>query len=186
VTILLRRIAEAKSWRALERTPITDGHVPNWVLREFLPTPRDQNIISVYEVAENDKQALDRLASALLVSWNADHFLFVGARRSDLESSGIIVSDDTGGTFDQQVNAWHRGLKIENVEQAQTVSRHFLTGKMAFRYSRKESLEAASHHASSGNIDLMRAWKKSETRMVVIQLIDANAATVVPHQRVQQ
>lgn len=184
MTLLLRSISDTKAWKnAFERdAEAARETVPIWAYREFTPAERDQGGLSVYEIAEGDRQQATRVASAYatLVP-TVGPLLLIGVQRSDIEEAGLGITATDGETFDGVVNSWHREIEVLTLDHLQTLARLFVYGSI-FRLERDTVYSKTKELSRAGEIELTRAFgfRESHSRTVATKLIEDKAAQVSP------
>lgn len=190
MTLLLRRISSRKVWNdTFVRKSAGSATLPLWAHAEFVPTHRDQDGLSVFELHEEDRTALLKLGSAFsMINAEEGPHLFVGVAPTNLSSAGLNVRSTTGHTFDDEVNGWHREIQVTSMQDVAAVTRLFVAGE-AHVVERQKAFKQMKLQAEAGRIRLVEAFGRREataSRRATTQLIEEGAAIVVPPRPTQE
>lgn len=185
MTVLLRRITETKAWKnAFERAAAdSDSSVPAWCYAEFVPSPRDEGGLSVYEFYGDPKEFQRISAAYALMDRVSGELMWVGASRADIEGAGLTINEIKGETFDDGVNQLHREILVKDWNDIGRLTSIFTEGSV-HRLSQAQIGEAIKSSVTGGNIHLDKAFKRSGSpgRDRLIELLENKTIRMVPNQ----
>jgi hypothetical protein len=160
MTLLLRalRVDSMDRWLKLGQAGPTASEgaevagPPIWVIREFLPTDRDGEGLSVFEV--NDKSEALTVAAAFAFEsekFEKRRYVFATVEKDKLKESGLDVVCTSGNFCHKLAESRHREIQIPNVRAAETIARLFMQGEIIQFEGRKLAIEARKF-AQSDNL----------------------------------
>jgi hypothetical protein len=152
MTWLLRKIDELDPWLKLAETDdlaAVAANPPLWAIRLFIPSPRDEGSLSLYEV--DDENGAKRVAAA----WGftigdidkvaTNKVSFIAASRASIEAAGFII-ENSPGELNHATDDQHRGISPADLEQAKALAGLFIEGEL-FPFEGKTVQIAATEEA---------------------------------------
>jgi len=176
VTLLVRRIIATKPWKnAFERESFDAGEpIPLWCFGEFLPSFEDAGALSIFEI--DGPESMPRLNAAFALQEKIrGELMWVETTREVAESAGFVISSVAATTFDAEVNTWHREVTLSDLDTVKKLTEIFAAG-MVSRFNEKQLNEAVKNSIKSGHVDLVRAFKRSDSsgREHLVRLVETH------------
>ena len=134
MSLLLRRIEDVRAWTSFPRPAeggVAEGDIPLWALREFMPTHRDRNGLSVFEV--DDEQGAEVIAGAFAFGSEAlegGRTLFAYISDEELRTLGIACVNTPGNLSHLWADDRHREIRVERINELIALATHFFNGEI--------------------------------------------------------
>ena len=131
---LIRRVQASDLWAKLASSSIDAAiaNPPLWAVRDFIPSERDGDGLSVFEVADDDDKQVEIIAAAWRMSFEekleSKNVLFASVRIDIILEQGLTINKTMGNLKHKVADDLHRELVIPTVEAAKLVASLFLSG----------------------------------------------------------
>ena len=185
MTWLLRKIDDLDPWfRLAESTDIEAlvNEPPLWAVRLFIPSPKDQGSLSLYEVADEAE------AKVVAGAWGftlgdidkaATKVSFVAAPRQQIEDAGFVVTATPGG-LNHVCDRQHRGICPQTVLQASKLAGLVIAGEL-FTFEGKIVQKVAMVEAQETRFDFAPIAKRGSQVTAarnILKLVGSSDLTV--------
>lgn len=134
MTLLVRGIAAFADFKAANDqdllTPSASDPIPIVALREFVPSQGHGELLSVFEVDDEDDCL--KVAAAFATSTTGlrkDSRYYLAARKSDVQALGLEFVSSAGKLDFPNVDAKHLDIRVKNHDDAARLARVFLAGE---------------------------------------------------------
>lgn len=129
----------------------SDTKLPHWALSSFAPGEKEGGQISVYEL-DADVEIADIAAALAFQKNSVARCFFVGASRSSIEASGLLIKETKGLTQHPAVNERHRDIAVPDRTALTALASIFLKGD-PLNVEKKEVEVRLAAHARLDAID---------------------------------
>ena len=149
-------------WSEMEAAGTATADPPLWAIREFTPTERDKAGLSVYEVDNDEDEALIIAGAFAFYRENLEsgQIVFMAVDKQSLLDDGIVIDVTPGRLNHPFADTRHREIKISDLPTLVKVSRHFLDGSM-HPFEGKEAGKAARTSAQANHLSYLSLSKRS-------------------------
>jgi hypothetical protein len=183
MSLLVRRLSTPRNPTKGAQLPWPDGEpVPLWALREFIPSPRDKDSLSLYEIQSEEE--IEEIAGAFhFTGMGAEaQTFFLGAETGSLAAAGFEIKSTRGTLHHSEVDGKHREVRIETFRCSANLTRLFLTG--LFYTIQKAQAEKAWRKSVDLNLfdypRLIAGGNDNHSAKNLLSLIRDNTLLVMP------
>lgn len=148
---------------------------------EFIPSPKDQGSLSLFQVTDESDAAV--VAAAIRFNQgtiSACHMAVADV--GSLEAQGLRIKKNSGGTYHPAVNDLHYEVEITSIADLNKVVQVFLEGDY-YRIEQPRVHETLQDTAKTGKIDLESVVDKINGSVATrtLELVKSKHLAICPH-----
>lgn len=130
------------------------------------------NELSVFEI-NDDRNRIERVAAALAIGRRSDIDIveYILFEQSILDSVGIKLRDDEGGTLDEEVNSWHRNMIELSADKLVAFAKQVVPTVPSDYVTHKRVWEVVLDSCRNGRIDLSKTNLSKDVKAKIFEAL---------------
>lgn len=171
MTFIIRQIATPKPWVQMSKDDAVEACLkdpPAWALRDFTPSSRDGEGLSVYEVEYSDFDDLQvrEVAGAFAFhspsgDISSGNWPFLGVEKERIAAAGLELVTSNGGHGHGVVDARHRDITLRGAEGILRATRLYIEHGQLISIEGRKAADAARDSARRNEIVYTSLFKQS-------------------------